>query len=128
MKIIDNKGVVCVLTSESIDQIKEQGGSQAWKLNTKRISKCKYQYVVCIQNCANTHEGGVQASHHSAFLVGRLKEVLPSNEYKGRQALQFSEYAEIAIGNAWPGHRYPVWYTDFEKLGIKLADLKFRAV
>ena len=110
---------ICVLTARGLQELKEQGGSQAWVLNANKARKC--QYVVCVQNELHDCErGSPSAPHHTAFVVGRLREVARSPERDDRWILLFSEYAEISIHNAWSGNRNPVSYTSLEELGIKV--------
>ena len=126
METMDKNSAVCVLTARGIEKILEEGGSQAWVLDAKRARGC--QYVVCIQNRGFTDDWGhVSAPHHTAFVVGKLKEVVRSKEddCENRWRLVFSEYAEIDVENAWPGNRNPVLYTDLEQFGIKLDELEF---
>ncbi|ABM40249.1 hypothetical protein [Polaromonas naphthalenivorans] len=116
---------ICVLTAQGIDKILAVGGSQAWVVDPKRARK--HEYVVCVQNRVSDDWGDASAPHHRAFLVGRLKDVVPS-KHKGcedRWLLAFSEYAEIDVPDAWPGFRNPVLYTDLESFGIDVEALQF---
>ena len=79
MITIAKHSAICVLTARGIERILAEGGSQAWVLDAKRARAC--EYVVCVQNCRFADDWGqVSAPHHSAFVVGRLKEVVPSRE------------------------------------------------
>lgn len=127
MESIDRNKAVCVLTARGVEKILAEGGSQAWVLDAKRARGC--EYVVCVQNRGFTDDWGhVSAPHHTAFLVGRLKDVVRSKEEdcENRWILQFSEYAEIDVADAWPGYRNPVLYTDLEQFGIKADELNFQ--
>ena len=127
MESIKKDNVVCVLTARGIEKILAEGGSQAWVLDAKRAKGC--EYVVCVQNCGFTDNwGDVSAPHHTAFIIGRLKDVVRSSEEDNgnRWKLTFSEYAEIDVADAWPGNRNPVLYTNLESLGIDLSELKFQ--
>jgi hypothetical protein len=129
MITIDNKNTdaVCVLTARGIEMILAEGGSQAWVLDGKRARACGY--VICVQNRGFADDWGkVSAPHHTAFLVGKLKDVVRSQEEdcENRWLLTFSEYAEIDMADAWPGNRNPVLYTSLEQFGITLADLNFQ--
>lgn len=118
---------ICVLTARGLGKILEDGGSQAWVLDARRARR--YEYVVCVQNRGFAKDWGqASAPHHAAFLVGRLKRVVPCEEpgSEHRWLLVFSEYAEINLPNAWPGYRNPVLYTDLESLGIDVSSLDFR--
>lgn len=127
METMDKTSVVCVLTARGIEKILAEGGSQAWVLDAKRARGC--QYVVCVQNRGFADDWGhVSAPHHTAFVVGKLKDVVRSTEddSENRWRLVFSEYAEIDVENAWPGNRNPVLYTNLEQFGLKLDELEFQ--
>ncbi len=106
-----------VLTARGADRILSEGGSQAWRLrpeNVKRVGFC-----VCVQNRHNGIWGGADQPHHSAFMVGRISNVVPSPEGDPRRYIvEFSEYARIDSPNAWPGLRNPVRYASLEEFGI----------
>lgn len=111
------ENTVVVLTARGIEKMLEEGGSQAWVLDAKRARQC--EYVLCVQNRGPTDDwGNATAPHHSAFMVGRLKEVVPSalEDCEKRSMLVFSEYAEIDLPNSWPGHRNPVFYGNLKDL------------
>lgn len=127
MSTIGKNPAICVLTARGIQRILAEGGSQAWVLDAKRARTC--EYVVCVQNHGFADDWGhVSAPHHTAFIVGHLKEVAPSIEEnsENRWILRFSEYAEVDIPDAWPGYRNPVLYTDLERFGIDLSTLNFQ--
>ena len=127
MESIEKRSAICVLTARGIEKILGDGGSQAWVLDVKRARQC--EYVVCVQNRGFTDDWGhVSAPHHTAFIVGRLKDVVRSKELdsENRWILTFSEYAEIDVADAWPGHRNPVLYTDLENFGINVDSLQFQ--
>lgn len=127
MEAMEKIDTICVLTSENLEKLKAQGGSQAWTLNAKRVrNECRY--VVCVQNHTINDSEQTSAPHHSAFVVGRLKDVVASTEYPERWILLFSEYAEIAISDAWSGYRNPVSYTNLEQFGIKVDQLNFQSM
>ena len=127
MKTIDSSDVVCVLTARGIETILAEGGSQAWVLDAKRARQC--QYVICVQNRGFADDWGhVSAPHHTAFVIGRLKDVVRSKEAdcENRWHLLFSEYAEIDIPEAWPGNRNPVLYATLQTFCINLDELQFQ--
>lgn len=127
MNIIENNSVICVLTAYGIEQILADGGSQSWVLDAKRARLC--EYVVCVQNRGHLNDQGhASAPHHTAFLVGRLKDVVRSKKpgCENRWLLTFSEYAEIDVADAWPGYRNPVLYTNFDNLNLDAKALKFQ--
>lgn len=123
---MNDTNAVCVLTARGIERILSEGGSQAWVLDAKRAREC--EYVICVQNRGFEDDWGkVSALHHTAFLVGRLKSVVRSQEEncENRWLLTFSEYAEINVADAWPGNRNPVLYTDLQQFGIDVSKLEF---
>lgn len=127
METIKKHSAVCVLTARGIEKVLAEGGSQAWVLDAKRARACGH--VVCVQN-RNTGDdwGKASAPHHTAFLVGRLKSIVPCEEEgaEDRWKLVFESYAEIDISNAWPGYRNPVFYTSLEDMGIDFDGLNFQ--
>lgn len=117
---------IAVFTARGVQRTLDEGGSMAWVLDARRARK--YEYVVCVQNYDPDDDwGNASASHGTAFLVGRLEEVVlrPAKDGKRRWLLKFSEYARIDVPSAWPGHRNPVLYTELESFGIRPEDLKF---
>ena len=64
--------------------------------------------------------------HRAAFLVGKIKDVVPSSTKPGRYWIQLSEYARVNIPNVWKkGNRNPVKYSTLEELGIDPSILKW---
>jgi len=122
MTTIDKKpNVIAVFTGKSFDHILEVGGSQSWVLD--RSNAKHYEYLVCCRSGIDWVEG--PEPHGSAFLVGRICDVVPSTEMEGRWLVKISEFAKVNIAKAWKGWRNPVRYTDFEGLGIDPATLVF---
>lgn len=130
METISKHRAIYVLTGRGVETILEEGGSQAWVIDSNRAKDC--EYVVCIQN----HHQDIfdpkqlSAPHHTAFLVGKLSGIAapdPGNDDKGnRKKLVFSAFAEIDLANKWPGFRNPVFYGDLEDLGIDATTLNFQ--
>ncbi|MBN9983776.1 hypothetical protein [Rhizobium laguerreae] len=113
--------VISVLTFKSIDTILEVGGTQSWTLDRARAKGCKFAVV-----CRNAHHAGVEGSeaHGSAFMVGKVLDVVPSTETQGRWLILFSEYALVNVGDQWEG-RNPVrfWRTnDFDLIDFVALD------
>jgi hypothetical protein len=99
-------GVVSVLTYKSVDSILATGGTQSWALDRNRAARC--DYVVVCRN-ANTRDPEGPEPHGTAFLVGKIKDVVPSTETKGRWLILFDEYAFVNEPDQWKG-RNPVAY------------------
>jgi hypothetical protein len=73
--------------------------------------------------------------HHSAFLIGKIQEVVPctptpenSESPEKRYLIQFSEFARVKLPNIWKGDRNPVKYTSLETLGIDPSLLKWESM
>jgi hypothetical protein len=119
---MSTKGLV-VFTFRTREEIKQEGGSQAWKLNPESARRCTY--LVCTRN--RYHEGSGPESHHSAFLVGRISRVEISPERNDRYIVRFSEFAEVEVPDVWPGGRNPIMYVDdITSLGIDLSNLQWQ--
>ncbi len=116
---------VVVFTSKSVQTILEEGGSSAWKLNRARAWAC--DYLVCTRNARSGWAQGHE-NHRSAFLIGRIADILPAPDDPSRRLIVISEYALIDIPNAWPGLHYPVWYSSLSELGIDPSGLSFQPV
>ncbi len=117
------ENVLQVLTYKSIDTILAVGGTQSWVLDRNRARGCKY--VVC---CRNAHAREVEGKepHGSAFLVGKVSDVVPSTDGDDRWLVLFSEYAAVNVAAQWEGRNPVRFYTsdqydniDFEALDWK---------
>lgn len=104
-----------VLTARGTQRLLKEGGSQAWRLNPDNA--LRHTYCVCIQN-RNAHWGGADNDHHQAFMIGRIKEIVPSQEALDRYLVVFSEYALIKHPDCWPKHRNPVLYANLEDFDV----------
>lgn len=130
METIRKHSAVFVLTGRGIETMLDEGGSQAWVIDTSRAKDC--EYVVCVQNHKQDQFDSKQLSapHHTAFLVGKLAGIaaadLGNGEKGTRKKLLFSEYAEIDLADKWPRYRNPVFYGDLEDFGIDVAALNFQ--
>lgn len=110
------RAAIAVLTFKSREHILSVGGTCSWALN--RANARKFEFAVCARN-ANTREAEGPERHATAFLVGRISDVVPSPERPERWLIQFSEYAIADIPNVWgKGWRNPVRYTCMEDLGM----------
>jgi hypothetical protein len=121
--------VTVVFTAKSINRILAEGGSSAWRLDRNRARRC--EYVVCTRNAHADWGDGTEA-HHAAFLIGKIRDVVPcaatpeNNEAsKYRYLIQFSEFARVNIPNVWKGDRNPVKYEKLEDLEINPSTLKW---
>lgn len=116
---------ILVFTARSPKKILEHGGSQAWALNRERARKC--EFLVCSQNTQPSW-GDATEPHGSAFLVGRISDLVPAPDDQDRWLIRISEYARITVPNAWQGWRNPVRYMPLEGLGIDPDGLNFEPV
>jgi hypothetical protein len=124
--------VAVVFTAKSLDRILNEGGTSSWRLDRNHARQCGF--AVCTRNAnADWVEGS--EPHHSAFLVGKIREVVPclptpeNNESeKNRYLIQFSEFARVSIPDVWKGDRNPVKYSTLEDLGIDPSTLKWETM
>lgn len=119
------QNILSVLTGKSVATILRAGGTQSWVLDRWRAKGCTYAVL-----CRNAYSEDVEAgeAHHTAFMVGKIKDVVPSTESEGRWLVLFSEYALCDAAEQWRG-RNPVayWTTDqYDKRDIDFARLRFQ--
>ncbi|MBY5820005.1 hypothetical protein HFN60_30915 [Rhizobium leguminosarum] len=116
--------VVTVMTFKSVETILEVGGTQSWAMSRERAMGCKYA-VVC-RNASHPKVEGREA-HHSAFMVGKVSDIVPSTETEGRWLILFSEYALVNVADQFEG-RNPVrfWTTDDYSQDIDFDALDFK--
>lgn len=112
-----SSAAIVVFTGRSTERMLSEGGSSAWALDPRHARRC--EYVVCARNSRAEFTRPGPEDHGSAFLVARIKEIVPAQEPKesGRFLIAFSEYAHTDIPNAWKGWRNPVRYTSLEEIG-----------
>lgn len=111
-----------VFTAKSIERILREGGTSSWRLDRNHARRCTF--AVCTRNAHADWVEGPEA-HHSAFLIGKVSDVVPSPDHKGRYLIQFSEYARLNIPEIWKGDRNPVKYDTLEELGIDFSTLRW---
>jgi hypothetical protein len=111
-----------VFTAKSIERLLSEGGTSSWRLDRNRARQCAF--AVCTRNAYADWVEGPEA-HHSAFLVAKVKDVVPSPENDDRYLIQFSEYALVDIPEFWKGDRNPIRYVPLHELGIDLTTVKW---
>jgi hypothetical protein len=116
---------IVVFTARGPEKILAEEGSQAWRLRADRARQS--DYLVCTQNRHNGGWGNATEPHGTAFLIGRISEIVPSPERPDRWLIKISEYARISIPNVWQW-QYPVRYTSLEELQIDPKKLAFEPV
>ena len=123
--------VTVVFTAKSVERILREGGTSSWRLDRNHARQCAF--VVCARNAYADWVEGAEA-HHSAFLVGKVRDVVPcaatpeNESEKNRYLIQFSEFARVNVADVWKGDRNPVRYVPVEELGIDLSSLKWEAM
>jgi hypothetical protein len=112
------ESTIIVFSFFSIDTVLHRhGGSAAWHLDPARARQC--DYVLMSRNARDERlERGATEPHRSAFLVGRLSEVVPDSERPQRYLLKFSDYALVDVPDVWSGNRNPVAYGRLQDFGI----------
>jgi len=114
-----------IFTAKSVEACLEVGGSQSWVIDRAHARRCKYAVL-----CRNAHTdwGDGKEPHGTAFMVGRISDVVPSTEDKRRWLVIFDEYARIDIPLFWEGWRNPIRYTTVDELKLDLDKLAFQAM
>jgi len=112
--------ITVVFTAKSIERILREGGTSSWRLDRNHARRCAF--AVCTRNAHADWVEGPEA-HRSAFLIGKVSDVVPASDNKDRFLIQFSEYARVDIPEIWKGDRNPVKYGTLEELGIDLTRL-----
>ena len=118
------ENTVKIFTGKSVDRILNEGGTSSWKLNQHRARQM--EYAVCYRNAKRTDEiggGPTPEDHHASFLIGRIRDIVPSPSEAGRWLIRFSEYARLDGKEIWAGDRNPVIYDDIANLNIDLNAL-----
>ena len=124
---------VFIFTAKSIETLLEEGGTSRWRLDRNHVRQCTY--AVCTRNAHASWTEGPEP-HHSAFLIGKIKDVVPAHydededaeNLEGRFLIEFSEYARVDIPNAWRGGRYPIRYANLADLAIDPSTLHWEAM
>ncbi|WP_344798327.1 hypothetical protein [Litoribacillus peritrichatus] len=106
-----NDNVVMVFTSKPLETMINEGGSGYWSANKKRLEKCSYVIATKSNTLREHFPSNTDIKQGAAFLVGKISNIAGSPT-GSRLVIQFSEYAEINIPDAWTGNRNPVAYTD----------------
>jgi hypothetical protein len=123
------KEAVVVFTAKLIDRVLAEGGTSAWRLDPNRAARC--EFVVCTRNTNAKWSRGPE-THKSAFLVGRISNVVPCpptpenhEAPNNRYLIQFIEFARVDIPDYWEGDRNPIGYRSIGDLGIDPSTLKW---
>lgn len=120
------ENVLQVFTYKSVETILDTGGTQSWTLDRSRAKGCKY--VVMCRNARHPEAEGPEA-HHSAFMVGKVSDVIQSTEDEDRWLVLISDYATINVGDQWEGRNPVRFYTADQYEGhIDFGALKWMPV
>jgi len=110
-------------TAKSIETLLSEGGTSAWHLDRNHARQCIF--AVCTRNTRRLIGDPGPEAHCSAFLVGKIKDVVPVPGRHRRYLVQFSEYARVDVPDVWKGDRNPVKYATLGELGIDPSTLEW---
>ncbi|WP_157080593.1 hypothetical protein [Methylobacterium variabile] len=108
--------MIAVLTERTLDRVLSDGGTAAWTLN--RSVARRHRYVVCVRSAPFTSKSEDAPPHGSAFLIGRIQDIVTAPENSKKWLIRFSSISPILFHNSWKKWRNPVKYTSLEELGI----------
>jgi hypothetical protein len=117
-----------VFTFKSIEHICTVGGTQSWRMHQSHFGT--FDYVICARNRRREDVEGPE-EHGSAFLIGKVRDIVPSTEHddpdKPRFLIRMTEAAIIRdkLG-FWKWGRWPVHYDSLDALGIDPSDYDFK--
>lgn len=114
---------VVVFTGRTVERMLEERGSSAWALDRHHALRC--EYVICCRNSRAEFTRPGPEAHGSAFLIARIKDVVPAPGEEHRFLIEFGEYAVIDVPDLWKGWRNPVRYASLAELGIDPTTLQF---
>lgn len=117
-----------VFTFKGIERICADGGTQSWRMHHSHFGT--FEYVICARNRRREDVEGPEG-HGSAFLIGKVRDIVPSTERndpgKPRFLIRMTEAAIIRDRRGfWQWGRWPTHYDSLEALGIDPADYDFK--
>ena len=115
---------LAIFTGKATPIVLDVGGSQSWVLDRKKARNCKFAVLYFNDHAPWSTKGYTE--HGEAFLVGRICDVVLSNDHPGRYLVVFDEYAEVEGIGSWGGWRNPIRYSTLEDLGIDVSKLDFK--
>ncbi len=115
-------------TSKSANRILAAGGIGSYVLSPANARRCKYA-VLC-RNARSKDSPRNSEPHRSAFMIGRITDVVPANWRKpgsdrNRWDVLFDEYALLDVPKVWE-KRSPVRYRNLEDFGIDPTTLDWK--
>ena len=131
---------IVTLTFKQVEHVLILGGCPSWQLDQERASKC--DYLVCTRNQNPSARGLVIGSeaHGTAFLIGKISSIEPTNErsiprvaayeeiFESRSIIRISEYALVNTNRIYPGAQGGFAYMNIEDTGIAPSSLTWRAI
>lgn len=115
---------IVVFTGKNLKSMFENGGSGDWVINEESLKKCSY--IVATANTRASFSKHATTGHGHAFLIGKVSGLKQAHGNSGRKIIQFSEYAEINVEDAWKGQRNPVRYTSLTEFGLSPDDIQWQ--
>ncbi len=124
--------VVTVFTYKAVEHMLQDGGSQAWKGNRKRLAKMRY--VVCVRNLHGPYKPEGLEPHSHAFLVAKITGIVDADtdgqatkpDGSPRAKIAFTEYAVFDGPKIDLTSRFPVQYwKDLASIGINEGALEW---
>jgi hypothetical protein len=122
-----------VFTFKSIERILTDGGTQSWRMNRAHMGT--FGHVITCRNQSAEAEG--PEPHGSAFLIGKVRDIVPSTEPhaivetqqtgKQRYLIRMTEAALIPDRpGIWQWGRWPMHIDTLAALGIDPNDYVFK--
>ncbi|WP_163650719.1 hypothetical protein [Modicisalibacter sp. 'Wilcox'] len=129
--------VVLTFTGQGVERMAMYGGSGHWTAAPYSLNKASY--LICVRNRRRDYEDWAEKDlpHGQAFLLAKVtgvsKSPRQSSTQKQRHIVNFEEYTEINVPDAWrkctKGQIFPVAYRSREAietaLGIDFDDPSF---
>ena len=132
---------IVTLTFKQVEHILILGGCPSWPIDPVKAAKC--EYLICSRNQNPQSTRGLVIGtepHGSAFLIGKISNVCPTNEmsipkvveyeeiFSGRSNIHISEYALIDIPYLYPGNRTGFAYMSMADIDLDLDGLVWRQI
>lgn len=132
---------IATLTFKQVEHILILGGCPSWLIDPTKAAECKYLICTRNQNLQSTRGLVIGTEPHgSAFLIGKISDVLPTNErsiprieqyediFLGRSNIHISEYALIDIPQLYPGNRQGFAYMSMADIDLDPDSLVWRRI
>lgn len=132
---MDIQTVVSVLTFKGRERLIDEGGSQAWRADRRKLNQC--EFIVCARHANSPFPAEGDEPHKSAFLVGRISAIVDADtdgeahdrNLPNRNKIMFSEYALVdGPVLTLPGQNPVQYWPDLAALGIDADSLSWHKV